>query len=438
MVFLNLMTENHKHKRFVTDKDIISNLSPDLIDPILELLPIKDAVRTSVLSKKWRYVWTTMTSLSFDEEFSKKLTKRRALHHNGFIRTINKIMINHKGPILNFHLYIPDIVLDSFQEVDQWMLILSRNRVQMLILLNSNKVYPLSYSVFSCVELTILVLHNCIFKPPVGFEGFPNLINLNMEGIWFGDHLAGTVINLPLLRVLTLDCCVNVDSFNIKAVNLQTLWVISCHDATLLRLLHSELLAAVRICLLKSIDESLQVERFTLAMMLRKLPNILSFTIDSYFLKFLAAQKFPKWLPGELKYLKKLEFESFSFSDLDQLQGALCMLRNSPNLEELSVTHIPMGDEADMELTSSYLQSLDCLDQTQFMLRTVEITSFEGSRPELLFVELLLDHSPHLENMIIQPRATADAQKMLSIAKDVMLFSRASSKAKMVYLYPES
>ncbi|KAI3826797.1 hypothetical protein L1987_00853 [Smallanthus sonchifolius] len=168
--------------------------------------------------------------------------------------------------------------------------------------------------------------------------------------------------------------------------------------------------------------------------MLSNLPNLIYFTIDGYFLKFLAAEKFPKWLPQAVKCLKKLEFQSFSFGDLDQVQGALCMLRNSPNLHELRVTHMQMGPEADLELTSNYLESANCLPRTLFNLQTVEITSLEGSKPELLFIKLVLNHSPHLENIIIQPTATADAEKRLNIAKDVMLFPRASTKAKMVYL----
>ncbi|MFS7906653.1 hypothetical protein Hanom_Chr01g00061791 [Helianthus anomalus] len=171
----------------------------------------------------------------------------------------------------------------------------------------------------------------------------------------------------------------------------------------LIRLLHGEHLFAVKICLPKSIKDLLQVEKF-------------SFTIHGNFLKFLAAEKFSKW-----QWLTRLNFQSFSLGDLDQLQGALCMLRNSPNLK---------GPEADLELTSNYLESPDCMDQTLFMLQTVEIISLEGARPELLFIKLLLDHSPHLENMNIRPWATSDAQKIINIAKDVMLFPRAELHQK--------
>ncbi|KAI3683205.1 hypothetical protein L1987_83705 [Smallanthus sonchifolius] len=378
-----------------------------------------------------------MSTLNLRDQFIKKLSKVGALAHNGFIRVINQIMIHHNGPILKFVLFIPNIVLDSFQEVDQWMLILSRNGVRELIIGNSNQIYPIPSSVFSCLEMRTLRLYNCIFKPPLEFQGFLNLEIIILKRVNFGGYLGGTVINLPHLTKLMLVECDNVNNFNIKAEKLQTLKVYSCPDAMLLRFLHSEHLDVVHICFLKRIEDFLRVERFSLATMLFNLPNLTHFTIDGYFLKFLAAEKFPKWLPCAVKGLKKLEFKSFSVGDLDQVQGALCIIRNSPNLKELRVTHMQMGHETDLELTSNYLESPDCLHQTLFMLQTVEMASLEGSRPELLFIKLLLDHSPHLENMIIRPRATADAQKVLNIAKAVMLFPRASANAKMVYLDPQ-
>ncbi|MFS7906638.1 putative F-box domain, FBD domain, leucine-rich repeat domain superfamily [Helianthus anomalus] len=377
-----MVTDNHHTRRFVSssadDDDIISNLPEDLINPILEWLPVKDAVRTSVLSKKWRYRWTTMKSLAFDNHFSQQFLNMGAFSCHGFVRVISQIMIKHQGPILKFVLHISkEIVLDSFQEVDQWMLILSRNNVRELQIVKFNQFYQIPTSVFSCRELRVLGLYKCILKPPLEFQGFPNLEVISLLCVNFGASLGGTVINLPQLKRFKLFSCVNVNNFNIKAENLQ-------------------------------------------------------------YLRILAAEKFPNSLPHVVQCLEELEFTSFSFGDLNQLQGALCMLQNSPNLKGLRVTHVPMGPaQADLELTSDYIESLDCLDQTLFMLKTVEMTSLEGSRPELLFVKLLLDHSPHLESMIIRPSATVDAEKRLNIAKDVMLFPRASSKAKMVYLDPQ-
>ncbi|KAJ0623489.1 putative FBD domain-containing protein [Helianthus annuus] len=187
-----------------------------------------------------------------------------------------------------------------------------------------------------------------------------------------------------------------------------------------LRLLHSQYLYAVKICLLESLNDLVRIGRFT-------------FTIDGYFLKFMAPGKFSEWL-SHAKWLTRLNFQSVSLGDLYQIQGALCMLRNSPNVKLLRVTYMPLGPEADLELTSSYLESQYL---TLFMLQSVEMISLEGTRPEMLFIKLLLDQSPHLKKMIIRPRATANAEKRLNIAKDIMQFPRASTKAKMVFMDPE-
>ncbi|KAK9058315.1 hypothetical protein SSX86_023156 [Deinandra increscens subsp. villosa] len=433
------MSDNHKRRSVTSvEEDIISDMPELLIVSVLERLPIEDAVRTSVLSKKWRYKWTTIREFNFRGQFLQKLSNREAFHHIGFIRIINKIMIGHQGPILKFHLEIPNIVLDSFQEIDQWMLILSRNNVKKLRLYNLNRTYPLPSCVFSCLELTTFGLYNCIFNPPPEFKGFPNLGIIAFKNIIFGNNLSRSIINLPQLKFLYLHTCVNVNNLNIKAVKLRTLRVMSCPDAMLLRLLHSKHLHVVHICLLNPIEDlHMAVERFNLMMMLSKMPNIKSFIMDGYFLKFLGAQKFPLWLPHAVKLLKEMEFQTFNFGDLDQVQKALCILQNSPNLEVLRVTNVHMGPMADLELTYDCLKAFDSLYQTPFMLQTIEITPVEGSRPELLFIKLLLNRSPHLESMIIRPRATADAKKIITIAKDVLMFPRASNKAILVYLDPQ-
>ncbi|KAJ9559128.1 hypothetical protein OSB04_013742 [Centaurea solstitialis] len=91
----------------------------------------------------------------------------------------------------------------------------------------------------------------------------------------------------------------------------------------------------------------------------------------------------------------------------------------------------------DVEVASDHLESPDCLDQTLNHLLNVEIKIVEGSRLELLFIKLLLAHSPSLIKMTIQPIGTTYASKMLNIAKDVMRFPRASPKAELIYLDPD-
>ena len=52
--------------------DRISDLPSHLIDFILQRLPLQDVVRTSLLSSKWRYKWTSIPKLDFSNDFFQK------------------------------------------------------------------------------------------------------------------------------------------------------------------------------------------------------------------------------------------------------------------------------------------------------------------------------------------------------------------------------
>ncbi|XVE91728.1 hypothetical protein REPUB_Repub01dG0036000 [Reevesia pubescens] len=60
----------------------ISDLPEDIIKCILARLPIQDVVRTSILSRHWRYKWTTIPVLVFDDE---------AIHHSTFYSNLPPI-----------------------------------------------------------------------------------------------------------------------------------------------------------------------------------------------------------------------------------------------------------------------------------------------------------------------------------------------------------
>ncbi|PWA63251.1 F-box domain, FBD domain, Leucine-rich repeat domain, L domain-like protein [Artemisia annua] len=357
--------------------------------------------------------------------------------------------------------------LDSFQEVDQWMLFLSRNGVREFHLVNTNQRYELPSYVFSCLELRALTLDNCLFKPPLKFDGFFKLENLNLRDINFVASSVRTHINLPKLKSLTLTSCTNLCNFNIKATKLQILRVLFCPGAMLLRLLmHSQRILWVTVFIKSAIQDIVQVERINLTRILSNLPTVSIF--NGCFLKLLIAERIPKWLPHPVNSLKRLNFFDLNFGDLDQLQGALCLLRNSPNLEKLRIDNVqrydtrvdfkpllrfvsfqePQLNDSDAGPVLTYLESPDGLDQTLNLLKIVEIENIEGSRPELHFIKLLLAHSPSLEKFTIQPCGTSlsnqvfniafrKKEERFNIAKDVMQFPRVSQKVEMIFLDPE-
>nr|KAJ0228055.1 hypothetical protein LSAT_V11C100032390 [Lactuca sativa] len=101
------------------EEDRISNLPEHLIDSILERVPYEDV----------RHIWANMKELIFDEQILKKFAQKGVFGHNDFMSVINQVLTLHKGPILKFHLYIPNMFLKIFKEGDQWMQLLSRKGV---------------------------------------------------------------------------------------------------------------------------------------------------------------------------------------------------------------------------------------------------------------------------------------------------------------------
>ncbi|KAL7616946.1 hypothetical protein Lser_V15G03065 [Lactuca serriola] len=421
-----------KHKRrYVTrvGEDRISNLPEHLIDSILERVPFEDAVKTSIISKKWRYKWTSMKVLTFDNHFNAKIAKNGAIDYNEYINTINQVLNLHKGPISKFVIHIPPMLLDSFEEIDEWMMLLSRNNVTKLVLYNSNRRYELPSHVFSCLGLTELILENCFFSPPLQFEGFHNLEELFLLHIDFGKSLSGNQMNL--LHFLE---CTNVHNFNIKATKMKSLILVTCPDANLLQLLENPSIVVFGVSF-RTFEDFDRVEMINSISFLSSLTRIEDFLIEGNFLKFLSAEVIPKWFPLSMNSLKRLVLQDFEVGDLDQLYVALCLLRNSPNLDTLRVHFEEPRDFVFLAL--DHLEYPNCLDYTLKQLRTVEITCLEGLKVEVLFIKLLLAHSPNLEKISIKPIRGLNIRRRFAIAKKVMRFPRASPKAEMIYLNPE-
>ncbi|KAJ0630984.1 putative F-box domain, leucine-rich repeat domain superfamily, F-box-like domain superfamily [Helianthus annuus] len=83
------MDSRHGKVRLKVEGDRLSNLPNDLIHKILSFIDVKYAIRTSALSSRWRYIWTSMPCLNFSSEgfhslpeFSKFVTRVLSTRNN--------------------------------------------------------------------------------------------------------------------------------------------------------------------------------------------------------------------------------------------------------------------------------------------------------------------------------------------------------------------
>lgn len=200
--------------------DRISNLPGHIIDKILSHLSLRDAVRTSVLSSKWRYKWVTLPYLVFDNQSVLVSTQDQTFVKNKLVSIVDHVLLLHTGPVHKFKLSHRD--LQGVSDIDRWILFLSRGSVKEFILeIWKGHRYKLPSSIYSCQKLIHLELFNCLLKPPSNFNGFKSLKSLDLQHITM-DQLAfeQMISSCPLLERLTL---MNFDGFtvlNIHAPNL--------------------------------------------------------------------------------------------------------------------------------------------------------------------------------------------------------------------------
>ncbi|RWR81287.1 F-box/FBD/LRR-repeat protein isoform X2 [Cinnamomum micranthum f. kanehirae] len=167
---------------------------------ILVCLPIRDAVRTSILSKKWRYKWVSIPDIVFDKDC---LMKDKSNREHADV--VDKVLSQHVGPICKFSCM--SYVL-SGSHFDRWIEFLSLNVIKKLslkILEESYEYYDVASCIFDCEKLCHLELINCKLKVPPTFKGFHKLLVLVLNEVLISaEAIAYLISKCPLLETLKL------------------------------------------------------------------------------------------------------------------------------------------------------------------------------------------------------------------------------------------
>ncbi|KAL3514587.1 hypothetical protein ACH5RR_027304 [Cinchona calisaya] len=415
--------------------DNITNLPEHVIDKILSHLSLRDAVRTSVLSSKWRYKWNTLPHLVFDNQSVLVSSQDQTLVKNKLVHIVDHVLLLHSGPIQKFKLSHRD--LQGVSDIDKWILFLSRGALKEFVLeIWKGHRYKLPSSIYFCQNLIHLELFNCLLRPPATFAGFKNLKSIDLQHITMDQNAFEYLISsCPLLERLTL---MNFDGFtnlNIHAPNLLFFDIggvfanVNFQDTFQL--------AVVSIGLYSNMgfDRNLPFgSASNLIKFFGHLPRIQRLEVQSYFLKYLTAGKVPRRLPTPCIELSFLSLR-INFSDLDESLAALCLLRSSPNLHELEMLARPEEQNAARVSANIVEEGYENCPFNQ--LRFVKIAGISGLRQELNFIKFLLANSPVLEKMTVKPSSTDGGWELLKeLMKELLRFCRASVQAQIIYLDP--
>ncbi|KAA8529248.1 hypothetical protein F0562_033953 [Nyssa sinensis] len=378
--------------------DIISNLPGSVIENILMCLPMQDAVRTSVLSSKWRYNWVKLPQLVFDDMFCKKLGENQLSTENKLLMNIYQVLLLHHGPILKFTLSISG--LESCSEIDQFILFVSRNGVQ---------------------EFSLRI-----------WKGFSRLTSLVFDEVLIcADILASLISSCPLLDQLTLRSSAILDHLEIAAPNLKFLCIVALFKNV--RFINTPLLAIASFELKQPIDEQVFKVGGTSNMikLFDSLP-VETLHLTYHYAKSLAAGGILKRLPTTLDQLKILKLSYICFEELEEVACALLLIKSSPNLQKVKIVAFA-GTDSVTDTVLEFLNAQGYSDVSWNQLREVEMQCISGMKNELGFIKLLLAKSPMLESMLIEPNSKVDADKGFRILKEVIRFPRASPKAEITY-----
>ncbi|CAN6217832.1 unnamed protein product [Urochloa humidicola] len=408
------------HRLATPAADPLTSLLGHLVDDILSLLDVRDAVRTSALSRAWRRRWESLPALSLP-----------FLDRPGTPpEVVDSVLVRYTGHISRFSFHLD---ARSARRIDDWLLAFSRRGVESIVVGSSVR-FSLHSCIFSCVHLEFLELHNCKIPPiPQGFAGFPVLKELKLVRVMLptngGRQLEAVIGGSPLLGVLKLHHVVventGLCACVIAGPNLHSLEIIS-RDVDDYDWEFGELP-----CLE---DATIDLESYTYGYdfedFLAGLAQVRKLTIYTCYRPFFGGN-----LLDTLEYtfvnLRSLCLCTH-FRKTHGILSTLCLVRSAPNLEELEIEIVCSQNQQQEIEANAEFQNTEWTNGLCASLQVVKMKGIGCLSNEMCFIELVLSKATVLRTMSItlSGRSSKSIENALS---EINTYRRASPHAQVFF-----
>ncbi|KAJ3701638.1 hypothetical protein LUZ61_005343 [Rhynchospora tenuis] len=426
--------------------DLISHLPDCVLLYILSLLPIRDSIRTSILSSRFRHLWK-LNPLHLDYS----AIKSDPLDRYQTLRALSCIASVHPGPIHSFrisrftdiiHHRTVDVLLETLtyhRMLDDLIESLTRKGIRELSLsfgLRGLLRYRLPLSLLQCQTLRKVSLSDCFFPPsPVLDSSFPNLRELTLEFVFLWDDLLRCLLKSCVhLEELQLINCSGLQYVRVSCAKLQKLTIHEDNGAGYIKEVAIENTPELRSLRLGegtvehtriSVQrvQKLEVLGFFSMNATMRIGNTFSKTYNQYVMSVNGSMGLPT--------VKKLAI-LVGFADGFKRSLLSAVLRCFPCLETLDIKCIKsIGPAPDI----GFWEKQAPFGFFEQHLRSFTMINFSGMRTEVEFVKFFVQHGRVLERITLVYEHKLSATWQRTKRRELRLKNRASMYLEVVFVH---
>ncbi|KAL5730881.1 hypothetical protein ACHQM5_003666 [Ranunculus cassubicifolius] len=434
-------------------EDRISHLPDFLLHDILSSLPTKDAVATSVLSTKWKYMWTSVDSLDINEGLVNEDPAKKKKFAD-FVKSV-LLKLQGKSHIKKFHLKCKN---HDESPVNAWVYLGLKLKPQ-TVDINICQIKPADLIVLPthiCKSESVTVMklqsnHELYIPCPLSL---PNVRVLHLHKVCYPALLSDKplICSCPLLSELILDQIKMNDFPQAIVIPIPSVKILKLYDVyrdTVMKIIAENLVSFVYkggmsndifLCDTNSIIDA-YVEITPLyapreigpraSRFLQQLSNVKCLAVSSVTISTLARDPnifvtFPTF--------QKVTYLELSTSDAisSHYRLVLAFIHRSPNLRDLVFDKEAHPKRIiDRSSTPATPNGGSSLSQ----LRTVVFKRFNPNMVTFHYIKTLLEYAPELEKMTIHPsrELLADQEKHTKFREVLFSVRKLSNQCVIVY-----